>query len=282
VDGSFILQLLLAEFNRTATVAKGQGHSQRVLLILNTQTELHWNSVAIKLGWSCCAMKDKGELSVIDLMRKTYDYFSGNQEFKSFSKPFGDAIVPECHINVSDANMSRNSIISEDTGDIDLTKLISLCSSEIDKLFHKDNGNRPDEKTKPKLLIIVENLSNLFYCSGQSEKGVLEFLRQLRLLKRGRDIDLSVSTLVASSEGDARGNYFAKSLSHLLATTTFQIKPLQTGFSAQVDGTVSVIKHERKVKSSNQFGKSDIVISRSPRIFHYKLEDRGVRIVPLT
>jgi len=287
VDGSFILQLLLAELNRTATVTKGQsqGHGQRALLILNSQTELHWNSVASKLGWNFNTMKDKGQLAVIDLMRKAYDYFSDNRESKPLSSSDGagaggDAIVQEYRNNVSDTNISKNCIFSEETGDFDLTKLISLCSSEIDKLCNNDS--HPEEKGTPKLLIIIENLSNLFYCSGQSEKNVLEFLRQLRLLKRGRDIDLSVSTLVTSSEGDTRGRYFSKSISHLLATTTFQIKPLQTGFSAQVDGTISVVKQERKVKSSNQFGKSDIVINRSPKSFHYKLEDRGVRIVPLT
>jgi len=243
VDGSWVLQALLAEFNRG--IVTGSKWNSTGLTVLNHQAEGHWSSIAGKLGWNWAKMKEKGQLAVIDLLESTYKYYAGEHMDINAGSKIQDIATPE----------------------VDLTDLLAKCVAEIDNL----TKNTPESNNENEcLFIIVENLSHLFNCSGESEIDILNFLQQLRFYRNRSNV--CVCVLVSN---DGSESYFTKTLSNLLANCTFKVKPLQTGYSPQIDGTVCLTKYQRKIpfeKVNHFFGKA----------FHFKLEDRNVKVTPFS
>ncbi len=127
-----------------------------------------------------------------------------------------------------------------------------------------------------KLLILIEDLSNLLYSTNEP-RDVLEFLRKLRFLRR--DVEISVGTLVTSSET------FSNLVAQVLPSLAFSVKPLKTGFSTQVNGVLGVRKEEKvfrkeSITTSWRIGVSGLFHSKQNRFYKQKLSRSRTATAP--
>ena len=192
---------------------------------------------------------DRGQLATIDTLKSTYDFL----------------IQPDTKTEES------YPLLNPETHDLDLDLLYARCFYEVNKLCQPAEDISSSTHKSTKLLIIIENLSNLLFASSRSPRTVLEFLRKLRFLRQ--DLEICVGTLVNSRE--RTGNRFSNLVSQVLPTLTFSVNPLKTGFSSKFNGVVGVRKYQRIFQNEN------VHQTNTFREYHYKLEDRTIKFSPL-
>lgn len=169
-------------------------------------------------------------------------------------------------------------------------ELQSYCKTCIDSLYTniphgQSHSDHSDKNSSPKLLIIIENLTTLFYNNIQGKKSsqqsssatkmTLEFLRYLRTY-RCTELDISVATLLKSTHHEYpnynnnnahsnNANYIANIITECYENITFQVCPLITGYSDEINGKL-VVKDKQNVKKSS---------------YQYKIEDRNVKFLSI-
>jgi len=138
-----------------------------------------------------------------------------------------------------------------------------------------------------KILIVIEDLTALFHELNETaniEKNIVSILRRLRrskscMQKSGDEFpDVCITTRIHSSKGDLHLSRFANSVAFSLANISIDVHALKTGASSEVTGKLTIYRKLKNVCDSAKVSSSQF---QGAKGFHYKVEDRSVKVTPL-